>query len=345
MLYIFLGADSFSRREALEELKRRLDDDGMLATNTTVLAAPATTPQEVMAACDTAPFLGQWRLVIVEGLLEAARPGRARRGAKGEASPGLGPWHLLCEYVDRMPPSTVLALVDGEVAAGHPLLVALRPKANVHSFPPLDQRGAAGWVMARARKMGLRLDGRAARLLAELVGNDTWALAGELEKLAAYADGGSIGEAEVRLLVAAARELQIWDLLDAVVEGRGWQVARLVHDLLAQGEAVGSLLKAIEGRYRRLAMARDLLDAGATGAEVGARLGLRGYGLERLLDQAGRQPVPAIRAALGRIVEADAAVKAGLYDEDVSLELLVQELAMASGAGRSVTASRTQRAG
>lgn len=328
MLYILYGDDALSRREALEELKAELDTDGMLSTNTVLLVAAQTTPQEVMAACDTAPFLGQCRLVIVEGLLSATSQ-RGRRSARsgGKNAPDTGPWQGLARYAAHMPGTTVLALVDDEVAPGHPLLEALRPMARVLAFPLPEPRAVPAWVAARARKMGLRLEARAAALLAELVGNDTWALANEIEKLAAYSNGQPVTEADVRQLVPAASELAIWDMLDAIVEARPQAVVRLLYDLLTRGQNPGALLKAIETRYRRLAVARELLDAGATVAEIGSQLGQRGYGLERLLGQASRQPMPAIRSAMARIVEADAAVKGGVYDEEVALELLAQELA------------------
>src|SRR2546425_916556 len=116
MLYLFYGTDSFSRREALRDLKQQLDQDGMLETNTTLLDARETTPQEVMAACDTAPFLGRRRLVIVEGLLQQANGGaKALRSKKRQAASegDEDPWQALVDHIDAMPETTVLVLVDG----------------------------------------------------------------------------------------------------------------------------------------------------------------------------------------------------------------------------------------
>ena len=58
-------------------MKESLDSDGSLATNTTYLDAARSSPQEVIAACDTVPFLGEHRLILVDGLLsQATRRGR-----------------------------------------------------------------------------------------------------------------------------------------------------------------------------------------------------------------------------------------------------------------------------
>ena len=66
---------------------------------------------------------------------------------------------------------------------------------------------------------------------------------------------------------------------------------------------------------------------GFSRTRIGERLSASGYGLERLLDQASRHPLPRVRAAFRRLLEADAAIKRGIYDDELALELLVQELA------------------
>src|SRR3990172_4320205 len=114
MLYIFFGPDSFSCREALRQLKAELDSDGMLDAGTVTFDARQVTPQELIAACDTLPFLSPHRLVIVEGLLQLATEGpRGRRSRRRSGDAPSGPWRALAGYVDRMPPTTTLVLLDG----------------------------------------------------------------------------------------------------------------------------------------------------------------------------------------------------------------------------------------
>ena len=64
MLHIFYGDDSLSLREEFSELKASLDTDGSLAANIVTFSASKVSPQEVIAACDTVPFLGDRRLVV-----------------------------------------------------------------------------------------------------------------------------------------------------------------------------------------------------------------------------------------------------------------------------------------
>ena len=333
MLYVFYGPDSFSRREALVHLKRELNSDGMLETNTTLLNAREATPEEVIAACDTVPFLGTRRLVIVEGALQQAdgggRPRRGRKAATASADDDEGPWAALAEYVDRLPETTVLVLSDGGSSGGG-LLESLRGKGQHQRFDLPNERAVPQWIQSRAKTMDLNIDGPAARALAGLVSNDIWLLASEMEKLKTYAGGQQVREADVRSLVHDAKEQKGYLLADAAADGRAALATRLLHELLAQNAPGQVLLATIAGRYRRMAVAREMLDAGASGSSVGERLAMRGFGLERLLEQTARYSMPKIRAALVRIVQADMDIKLGLCEEELSLALLVEDLAAAT---------------
>jgi len=329
MLHVFFGKDSFTLRERLDELRSSLDDDGMLASNTVVLEGQRTSLAEVTATCDTVPFLAAHRLVIVEGLLaRLAGAGRGRRGGRGPSAETAA-WLPLADYVGRMPPSTHLVLIDGELQGENPLRDALGGKGEVREFRPLNPRAIPDWVRSRARSLGLTLSPGAVRLLADFVGNDLWTLAGELEKLSIYAGGRPVGEEEVRALVTAVRETSVFPLVDAIVEGRPAAAVRLLRQLLRQESGVPYILAMIQRQLRHLAVAREMMDAGASSRRIGEALRLRDFALDKLLEQAPRYPPQRLRAAFRRLLEADLQIKRGVYHDELALELLVHDLAEA----------------
>jgi DNA polymerase-3 subunit delta len=295
-----------------------------------------------MAACDTVPFMSAARLVIVEGLL--SRLGGTRSGGRGRKGGGAqtggrpseaDAWLALAEHVDAMPPTTHLVLTDGEVGAGNPLLVALKGKGEVREFRPLGQRAVVPWIERRARAIDLKLEPGAVKLLAEFVGDDLWALAGELDKLSLYANGETVSGDDVRALVAAVRETSVFPLVDAIVEGRPAAAVRLLRQMFRQEASAQYILAMVQRQVRLLAVARDMLDGGASGRAIGEALRLRDFALERLLDQAPRYSAGRVRAAFRRLLEADLQIKRGVYGAELALELLVQDLAEKRPSGRA----------
>ncbi len=329
MLYVLYGRDDFSLREELGRIKARLDSDGMLTSNTDVVEGREITPQQLMGICDTVPFIGDHRLVVVEGLLK--RFGRAERrpGARAtrRESPAVDQWLPLAEYAERMPETTVLVLIDGELSASNPLLAALRPKGQVQEFRPLHQKAVLPWVLRRADAEEIDISPPAARLLAELVGSDLWTLTSELRKLAAYAQGRRIESPDVKALVSEARDVNIFAMVDAIVEKRPTVALRLLRHLEGSGAEGGYLFAMIVRQYRLIVQAHGLMKDGLSTHEIGQRVGIRSdFVLQRVLDQAQRYTLPRLKKAYRRLLEADVAVKRGLYDDKLALELLVHDL-------------------
>ena len=329
MIHLFHGEDDFSLREELAALKSPLDADGMLVSNTAPLDGRTLKTGDLLAVCATVPFLGNQRLVVVEGLLgrfESQRSSGKRREGRGSRE-SIEPWKALPEALAEMPESTVLVFVDGELSASNPLLRLLAPAAEVREFEPPRQRAVPDWIRARAARLGLPISPRAVALLGELVGNDLRTLSQELEKLSVYAEGRQIEEEDVRDLVASAREASVLAMVDSVVEGRSGQAVRLLEQLRSEGASSTLALNMITRQYRNLVLAKELMLAHLSPAEIGQRLGIRSdFALRKVLEQSRRYSMPQLEAAFARLLEADAAIKRGIYDEDLAVDILLDDL-------------------
>lgn len=336
MLHVYYGPDTFSRGEAFTALRRRLDSDGMLATNTTTVDGRSVKPEELYAACDAVPFLAAHRLVVVEGLL-GAQDGRPRRGraarpaasaAKDAAAPADSPWSLLPAYVQRLPETTELVLLDGEVKDGNILLAGLRASGDVTLFASLGPAALPGWIAGRVAAAGGAIQPRAAAVLAETVGPNLWQLHNEVDKLVLYADHRPIEVPDVQAMVNVAQQATVFQLTDAVLAGQGAAAVRLARLLLDGGTAAQVLLTLLARQFRQLVLLRDLQRRGRPRADMMAVLELRSdFVLGRLLAQAGRFAPGWLERGYERLLQADLNIKRGIQDENTAIELLIAEIA------------------
>src|SRR4051794_21851055 len=90
LIYVLWGTDRFTRDEQVRGLKRRMLGEPCGEYNLTVLSGDDVTVRDVRAVADALPFMGDRRLIVVEGLLARiagiAKPG-ARRGRISRAAP------------------------------------------------------------------------------------------------------------------------------------------------------------------------------------------------------------------------------------------------------------------
>ena len=89
LIYVLWGSDRFTRDEQVRGLKRRMLAEPCGDYNLSVLSGDQVTVRDVKAVADALPFIGERRLVVVEGLLgRAAGQGKtpARRGGRARTS-------------------------------------------------------------------------------------------------------------------------------------------------------------------------------------------------------------------------------------------------------------------
>ncbi|HUF54138.1 MAG TPA: DNA polymerase III subunit delta [Dehalococcoidia bacterium] len=335
MLYVLYGAEPVGRTEALDAIKAKLDTDGALATNITRLDAAKTTAQEVIAACDTLPFLGEHRLVILEGLPSQA-VSRGKRPSEDEEededatpAPTLERWEPLVAHISEMPPSTTLVVLDGgdRVTAANAMVKKLKPLGEVMAFQAPQEKFVADWLSKYVKAHGFKIDAAALRLLAELIGPNTVMLVSELEKLAAYTDGAPICADDVRELVSRAKEQKGYYLADAVANGEARKAVRLLQELIDDGAVLQVVVSTIAGRYRRIAVAKEMMEGRAGAAQIASRIGITEGAAHYLMESASRLSWPAIRAAYARVIECELDQKRWNFDDRAAVELMVLELA------------------
>jgi DNA polymerase-3 subunit delta len=334
VIYLYHGKDDYRVHGAVRELRERLaaGDDGvtgMLESNTTVLDGRTVTPQELLGHATAVPFLASNRLVMVEGLLKALGEVKRGRGKKAKEDDPLAPWRdAFATLGDKaaVPETTTLVFVGGELSEKNPLFALVAPFSRTVQFDELKPAELPTWISTEAKRLGVNLDGRAVAALAQLVGPDLWTLTNELEKLAAYAEGGAVDHEMIEAVVSSAREAKMWDMTDAVLAGDDRQALAAMQRLRQDGEPTQVLFAVLVTQYRQMAVVKDLRDRRVAENEVFRRTGMKNFRLDKVTALANRYSWPVLREAYARLLDADLNVKRGLQDAEASLQLLIHEL-------------------
>jgi DNA polymerase-3 subunit delta len=332
MFYILHGDDELARTEQVAEFKVKVGDATVRDLNTTVFDGRKLTLSELRHTCDAIPFLADKRLVIVEDLLSWLV---VRRGKKDdEAGLSTAQKTLMTEllaYLPNLPESTRLVFVESRsLPASHPVvkLAASIDKRTVHEFklPPANQ--LAHWGMERARHHGGQIMPDAAALLAEFSSGDLRALDQDLQKLLAHANWARpVTADDVRLLVSDVHQGNVFAMVDALAQGNGRAAARELHRLLDSGEAALSLFGMIVRQFRLMILLKELSEESVAGDEAAARLGIHPFVAKKLGGQARAFTMEQLEAIYHRLQEIDFAIKNGLTEDVVALDMLVAGLA------------------
>jgi DNA polymerase-3 subunit delta len=305
--YLLAGGESLLRDDALTALRRAALGDGDPTFNFDRLEGAGATAAALLDALQTLPVFSARRLVV---LVEP----ESRRGGARPLVDALAQW-----VGDPREGDTSVLVVIAARPDRRARWVRAFGDAVVACEAPGQAREIAAFVRAEAERQGIALARGAAEALAERIGPQLQMIRTELTKLALLAGPGEpVTAAQVGIGTAVSAEEPIWDLTDAIGEGRPADALRVLSRLIASGEAPPVLLGALVSHFRRLLRT-------AAGGDVAGPPFVR----RKLASQAKRYGVARLRAALDALHETDLALKgAGALRPELALERVVISLAV-----------------
>ncbi|HET7295973.1 MAG TPA: DNA polymerase III subunit delta, partial [Gemmatimonadales bacterium] len=245
-VYYLHGEEDVLKDEAVRAILERAVDPATQDFNLDRRTAADLDPEAFHALVNTPPMLAPTRAVVIRGLEQLRKTAKVRQE--------------LLRYLDAPNPTTVLVLVHG---AGESPDADVARRATAVGVEPLPPPRVERWMAHRARQLGLTLAPDAAELLLAAVGGELSALAHELEKLAPLAAGRAVTRDEVAALVGVRRGETLQDLIEAALDRRCAEAARLVAPVLEQAGMSGvRMVSALGTSLIGTALARAELDRG-----------------------------------------------------------------------------------
>jgi DNA polymerase-3 subunit delta len=303
--YLLAGAEALLRDDALAALRAAVLDGGDPAFGLDRLDG-STTPGELVDALDTLPVLAPRRMVVLH------EP-EARRGSARALVDAVAEW----VEAQREDDPAVLVVVASQTDRRARWVKAFGD-AVVACEAPTAVREIAAFVRDEAARQEVELERGVAEAIAERIGPQLLLVRSEIGKLALLAGPGeAVTRAHVGAGTAFSADEPIWDLTDAIGEGRTADALGVLTRLLGAGEPPPVLLGALVSHFRRLLRV-------ASGAEIAGPPFVK----KKLASQAKRYGAVRLRNALGALHETDLALKgAGALTPDLALERVVLALA------------------
>ena len=279
----------------------------------------------IVDACTTPPFLVDRRVVVVREagrLLTADVP-------------------RLVEVIRDPLPSTVLILVGGGGTVPAPLVKAVSAAGEIVDVTTSKAGERKAWLHDHLRGAPVKLEPRAADLLAAHVGEDLGRVEGLLGALsAAYGEGARISAEDLAPYLGEAGNVPRYELTDAIDKGEPGRALHVLHRMLEAGGLVPvQVLATLHGHFANM-LALDGDDVSSE-RDAAAVLGTAPFVAKKALEQSRRLGSAKIAEAIKLIAAADLDVRgvSGLNPE-VVVEILVARLARQTRPARPARPAR-----
>jgi DNA polymerase-3 subunit delta len=304
--YLIAGSDRPKVDRAVARLRARFEVDAV-----EMHLGDATTGEDAVAACNAMGLFGSGsRLIVIDGV-EAWKAPDAK---------------AVTDYLKAPMPGTTLALVGNELKKDAPLAKAVAAGKGEVLLWDVASRAVARWIAEQFKVQGARAEPEACRLLAELVGDDLYDLASEVDKLATWASGDEVTEADVAANVAPRAGSPPWNLTDAWGIRDVGGVLREAEKMLdrtgdPRSKTIPRVVGSLNKHVRSARMAHRLESQGLSPADAAAKLGMKPYPAQKLFAQVRNFSAAELDDALVRLADLDHALKGGSrLTNDLELE-------------------------
>ena len=251
--YIFYGEESYLREYYLGELRKKLVPQGFETFNYHALEGKDLTAQALTEAAEAMPMMAERTLTAVTDwdIFKLGEDQREKLIALLEDLPPYCCVVFIYDTLDYKPNRTMKKLCK-----------ALEAHVETVEFQAASSADLLPWISRRFKALGKSIDRQTAEYLIFTCGALMTGLVPEIEKIAAYAKGGTVTQADVDAVADPVLSAEVFKLSDAVLQGRYDEAASILGDLLKMQTEPIMILAALGSQLRRIWTARLALDSG-----------------------------------------------------------------------------------
>lgn len=263
--------------------------------------------REVIERAETLPFFADRRLVLIEnsGFFKAASP-------------------ELAEYIPRMPEETCMVFVENEVDRRGKLYKAVSSAGRAVEMKRQTEKTLMNWVLSALRKEKKNITSATMELFLTCTGSDMEFIQNELEKLLCYTAGRDVITSEdVEQICTVRTENKIFDMINAVSEGKQKRALALYYDLLSLKEPPMRILYLITRQFNLLMQVKDMLEQGFSQDTIAQKLKIQSFIVRNCARQARSFGLKELKTVVKDCVDMEEAVKSGMMNDTMGVELLI----------------------
>lgn len=296
---------------------------------------------EMLEACESMPFLAESRCVVVDHFDFEALNTKDK--------------DKVSEFLKDPVSSTVLILVvdkeefSPKKSTSAKKLIELCDGAGaVIELKKRTQTDLVRFVRAKLEPRGCSLTRDCCEMLIERCEKDMLTLSGEVEKLAAYAQGKYQATAEHPLTITPqiieevtckTVSASVYDLAKMILADRFQKAMNIVEDLLYLRYQPTVILAALSGAYLDLYIAKTAKNMGAGEDEIKKNFSYRGrdFVVRNSLRDCSKYSAQVLRDSILYLSQTDYRMKSSRADSAILLEQAITELFLISSGEKKIT--------
>jgi len=322
--YIFCGLDEELIKEGISLVVNSTVDKSLLDLNYIRLDGLTTTFDDIMNACETMPFMGDKKVVVVY---------RASFLKDKTDSAGTKTYNEILKYLKDLPPYTVLIMYylfndKRDTPKKSNKVRALDKVSKVVHFDKLKKDRYYKKVEEVFKEKGKEIGKIELRYFAEKVQNNFDIIRREADKLISYTGNRGVTKNDIDKLIANSSEDDIFDLVDFISQKKAEKALDLLYELLSKSDQHMLIISNIENNFKRLYEIKISVQNGARVNDISNKFKLPTFVCEKLINQCSKFSVKQLQRLMEICLETENKIKTTGVDKNMEMELMIFNIFM-----------------
>lgn len=323
-LYIFHGEETFLMDHYLSALRKLLLDELTESFNYHRLDNETFDIRSFADAVESLPMMAEHSLVQVDDidLFKASEGDREK----------------LCDILSDIPEHCTVVLTYLTVPWKpdkrlKKLWDAITKHGAVVEFAKQEPKDLIPWISRHFMAKGKKIPNELCHYLMEITDGTMTSLSGEIDKICAYSGAEHIKRSDIDAVTEPVMDAVVFQMTDLLGLGDYAAALTKLHQLLKMQQEPIAILGAVGNHFRRIGVARTLIDHGKQAGELMSLCGMGSYPAQKTMEAARRFSGAFCRKAAQLVLETDQKMKTSFDDPDRLLELLILQLAQEARGG------------
>lgn len=307
-VYLLCGEEAYLRNQYKKRLRDALVMEGD-TMNYSYHEGKDVNPRAVIDMAETLPFFADRRVLMIEN------SGYFKNKCDE-----------LADYMSVIPESTCFIFVETEIDKRSRLYKEVKKYGRIVEFGTQKEDTLIKWILGMLKKEEKNVTKETLHNFLTKTGSDMQLIKNELDKLIAYTEGRDvITTNDVEHVCVTQTTNKIFDMVNAIAEGNQKLALDLYEDLLSLKEPPMRILFLIARQFNQLYQVKLLQKEGMGSSEIAKQAGIVPFAMKKYQAQAKSFTEKELRRAVEDCVDSEEAVKTGMMNDRMSVELLIMK--------------------
>lgn len=322
--YVFCGLDEELIKEGIDLILKNTLDDSLLELNYIKLDGLTVSFDEIVNACETMPFMGERKVVVVY---------RANFLKDKSDAQGTKIYNEILKYLKDSPSYTTLIMYylfndKRDTPKKSSKIKALDKVIKVVHFDKLKKDKLYKKVDEIFKENNKEIGKVELRYFCEKVINNFDVIRREIDKLISYTNGRNINKNDIDKLINNSNEDDIFDLVDFISQKNVEKTMDLLYELLTVSDQHMAIIINIENNFKRLHDIKVLINSGYKINDLSNKLKLPTFICEKIVNQSRKFSLKQLEKIMEICLNTENKMKTSGIDKDMEMEFMIFSIFM-----------------